>query len=77
MAREMEKGSEARQRQIRLAAIVIIVTFPLWLFASWLGGKFGLPSRYAFLFDFLALGAYGFALIILWRVWRERNEGDA
>ena len=69
--------TKAQQRQVRLAAIVIIVTFPLWLLASWIGGQLGLPPRYAFLADFAALAAFAFALIILWRVWRERNEGDA
>ncbi len=69
--------TKAQQRQVRLAAVVIIVAFPLWLLVSWIGGQLGLPSRYAFLADFAALAAFAFALVILWRVWRERNEGDA
>ncbi len=69
--------TEAQQRQVRLAAIVIIVAFPLWVLVSWIGGRLGLPPRYAFLADFAALAAFAFALVILWRVWRERNKGDA
>ncbi|MEM9198213.1 MAG: DUF5337 domain-containing protein [Pseudomonadota bacterium] len=58
------------RRQARLAAIVIFVTMPAWLLASWLGGIYGLPTRYAFLFDFMALGAFAWAMIVLFLVWR-------
>ncbi|MEL6236784.1 MAG: DUF5337 domain-containing protein [Pseudomonadota bacterium] len=58
------------RRQARLAAIVIFVTMPAWFLATWLGGIYGLPPRYAFLFDFIALGAFAWAMIVLFLVWR-------
>ncbi|RMH52576.1 MAG: hypothetical protein D6686_02245 [Alphaproteobacteria bacterium] len=61
---------DAARRQARLAAVVIFLTFPAWMLASWLGGKAGLEPRFAFLFDFAALGAFLWAMIVLWRAWR-------
>lgn len=43
---------------------------PAWFLATWLGGIYGLPPRYAFLFDFIALGAFAWAMIVLFLVWR-------
>ncbi|PWE34129.1 hypothetical protein DDZ14_01885 [Maritimibacter sp. 55A14] len=59
---------------MRLAAGVIIVTMILWMAASFLGGRLGLPPRYAFLFDLAALAAFFWALVVLYRVWRQRRE---
>lgn len=59
--------------QIRLAAGVMAVTMPLWLGLQWLGGRLGWEARYAFLIDFVAIGALLWALIVTWRVWRKRR----
>jgi hypothetical protein len=70
-------GSDLNQRdraQIRLATIVIIVTMVVWMGASFIGGQIGLPPRFAFLADFAALGAFAFALITLYGVWRRRQH---
>ncbi|WP_369914383.1 DUF5337 domain-containing protein [Maritimibacter sp. 55A14] len=64
----------AHRTQMRLAAGVIIVTMILWMAASFLGGRLGLPPRYAFLFDLAALAAFFWALVVLYRVWRQRRE---
>lgn len=60
-------------RQARIASIVILVTFVVWMGASWIGGRVGLPVRYAFLFDFAALAAFFWALVVLLGVWRKRR----
>ncbi|MFT6104612.1 MAG: hypothetical protein ACJA1E_001035 [Paracoccaceae bacterium] len=60
-------------RQGRLVAIVIAAAFLLWIAANWLGGVFGLPVKYAFLFDFAALGAMIWSFIVAYRIWRERR----
>lgn len=62
--------------QARLASIVIIVTMTGWLAVNFLGGKLGLPIRFAFLADFAAMAAFAWALIVLYRVWRKRQEGE-
>ncbi|MEM0976907.1 MAG: DUF5337 family protein [Pseudomonadota bacterium] len=65
---------EQAQRQSRLAAIVMAVTVVLWVGVSILGGQLGWPVRFAFLFDFAALAAFAWSLIVLLRVWR-RSKG--
>ena len=70
----MAPVSDPLAKQTRIAAIVIMVTMLLWMGASWFGGEVGLPKRYAFLFDFAALAAFGWALIVLFQVWRKRQQ---
>lgn len=62
--------------QTRLASIVIIVAMLGWLVVNFLGGKLGLPIRFAFLADFAAMAAFAWALIVLYKVWRKRQEGE-
>ncbi|MEJ6710100.1 MAG: DUF5337 domain-containing protein [Amylibacter sp.] len=59
--------------QIRIASIVIIVTMVVWMGASWIGGQIGLPTRFAFLFDLIALAAFFWALVVLFQAWRKRQ----
>ncbi|MFN3954933.1 MAG: DUF5337 domain-containing protein [Pararhodobacter sp.] len=61
-------------RDVRRVAIVLAVTMVLWMLASWAGGFYGWQARYAFLFDFLALAAFGWALIVTYRIWRARRD---
>jgi membrane protease YdiL (CAAX protease family) len=62
--------------QTRLASIVILVAMIGWMLVTFLGGKLGLPVRFAFLADFAALGAFAWALIVLFMVWRQRQKGE-
>jgi len=66
--------TDTTAKQARIASIVILVTFPLWMAASWLGGKMGWEIRYAILFDLSALAAFAWALVVLFRVWRKRQS---
>jgi hypothetical protein len=61
-------------RQARLVAIVLAATMLLWMGGQWLGGQMGWEARYVFLFDFAALGAFLWALIVTYRVWRARRN---
>ncbi len=67
---------EQQKAQMRLASIVILVAMLGWMSITFLGGKIGLPVRFAFLADFAALAAFAWALIVLFRVWRQRQEGE-
>lgn len=69
----MTKPTDPPNKQARIASIVILVTFVVWMGASWVGGRIGLPVRYAFLFDFAALAAFFWALVVLVGVWRKRR----
>jgi hypothetical protein len=63
-------------RQARLAGLVIAGTMVLWLLMQALGGHFGWAARWAYLFDFAALAAFVWALVVTYRIWRLRR-GDS
>lgn len=61
-------------RQARVVAMVIAATMILWMVAQWVGGELGLEARYAFLFDFLALAGFMWAMIVTYQIWRKRRD---
>ncbi len=71
----MSDSDPKKVNQARLAAIVIFVTAVLWMGLQYIGGRLGLPDRYAFLLDFAALGAFAWALFALFNVWRNSSDG--
>lgn len=73
MPRRDEK-ERALGAQARLAATVMAATMLAWMAAQWLGGQLGWEARYVFLFDFAALGAFFWALVVTWRIWRQRRD---
>ena len=62
-------------RQTRTVALVIAGTMMLWIGAQWLGPALGLPGRFAFLFDFAALAALVWALVVTNQI-RRRRAGE-
>ncbi len=60
-------------RKARIASIVMAATMILWMLAQFLGGRLGLPVRYAYLFDFAAIAALVWALIVTYQVWQARR----
>ena len=62
-----------RAAQARLVGIVLAVTMILWMAAQWLGGKMGWETRFVFLFDFAALAAFLWALVVTYQIWRGRR----
>lgn len=61
-------------RQARMVALVLLATVVLWMGASFLGGKFGWETRYAFLFDLAALAAFFWTMVVTYRIWRKRRS---
>jgi hypothetical protein len=61
-------------RQARTAGAVVAVAMLLWLGAQWAGPRLGLAGNYALLFDFAALAAFVWAIVVALRVWRRRRE---
>ena len=61
-------------RQARVIAVVIAATMVLWMIAQLVGGKVGLEARYAFLFDFLALAGFLWAMIVTFQIWRKSRD---
>lgn len=70
----MSFRSPIERRKARVASIVIFVTIVVWMGASWIGGQTGWPVRYAFLFDFAALAALFWALVVLFQVWHSGQK---
>jgi len=66
--------SAPKRRKARVASIVIMVAILGWMGASWIGGMIGLPIRFAFLFDFAAMAALLWAMVVLFQVWKSDQE---
>ncbi len=62
-----------RAAQARLVAFVIAGTMILWMGAQWLGGKMGWETRFVFLFDFAAIAAFVWAMVVTYQIWRGRR----
>ena len=62
-------------RQGRRIGLVIAGAMVAWLIAQELGRQYGWPDRYVFLFDFAAIAAMIWALIVTLRLWRARRGG--
>ena len=59
--------------QARLVAFVLAGTMLLWMGAQYLGGKMGWDTRYVFLYDFAAIAAFLWALVVTYQIWRSRQ----
>jgi len=60
--------------QMRIASAVIIFTIVAWMLINFLGSQFNWEPKFAFLFDFFAIAAFIWALIVIFRVWLNRNH---
>ena len=64
---------KAIARKGQSVALVIAVTMVLWIIAQWVGPALGLPGRYALLFDFAALAALFWAMVVIYQMWQARR----
>lgn len=62
-----------RAQQARLVSVVIAATMVLWIGAQYVGGQMGWPPRFALLFDLLAVAGFAWALVVTYRIWRQRQ----
>lgn len=67
---------EKLARKGRTVAMVIAGAMMLWLLVQWLGKEIGLPGRYALLFDFAAIAAFIWALVVILQIRRQRRENQ-
>ncbi|UWR16801.1 DUF5337 domain-containing protein [Sulfitobacter sp. M368] len=68
---------KAIARKGQSVALVIAVTMVLWIIAQWAGPALGLPGRFALLFDFAALAALFWALVVIYQIWQARRAAKA
>jgi hypothetical protein len=72
----MQRPDPKEQRQAALGrhvAFVLAGTMVFWMGAQWLGGEMGWDTRYVFLFDFAAIAAFVWALVVTYQIWRGRQ----
>ncbi|MEM5519869.1 DUF5337 domain-containing protein [Sulfitobacter sp. AS59] len=68
-----EEENIALARKGRMVALVIAVTMLLWIALQWAAPYFGLPGRYALLFDFAALAALIWAMVNIYQMRKARS----
>ncbi|MFD2738596.1 DUF5337 domain-containing protein [Sulfitobacter aestuarii] len=71
-----EADDRALARKGRMVALVIAGTMLLWIAAQWAGPALGLAGRYALLFDFAALAALFWAMVVIFQMWQARRVGQ-
>ncbi|KGM48534.1 DUF5337 domain-containing protein [Pseudooceanicola atlanticus] len=70
----MSEKDEAIAKKGRTVALVIAGAMLIWMGAQVIGPQLGMPGRFAFLFDFMAIGALVWALVVASQIWRARRD---
>lgn len=68
-----DASDKALARKGRTVGLVIAVTMLLWLAVQWVGPALGLADRFVFLFDFAALAAFIWAMVVIYQMWQARQ----
>jgi MFS family permease len=63
-------------RRGRFAAMVIAGTAVFWIIATLIGGYLDLTNRMRALFDLLALAGFIWALVLIYQIWRMRQDNQ-
>lgn len=57
----------------RRVALTLVAVGLLWAGLTWAGGQFGWSQRLRALLDLFALAGFGVALLMTFRLWRQRR----
>jgi hypothetical protein len=68
-----EERDKALAKKGQTVGRVIAITMVLWLIANLAGPALGLPGRFALLFDFAALAALFWAMVVIYQMWQARQ----
>jgi hypothetical protein len=71
-----QNQSDPTAKQGRQVALVIAGTMLVWLLAQVIGPQVGLAGRYAILIDLLALAAFAWSMIVIFQIWRKRQDNE-
>ncbi len=69
-----EQSDKILAKKGQTVGLVIAITMVLWLIANLAGPQLGLPGRYALLFDFAALAALIWAMVVTFQMWQARQH---
>lgn len=72
----MTNNDQQIARKGRFTAMVIAGTAVLWILATLIGGYLDLTNRVRALFDLLALGGFIWALVLIYQMWRLRQDNQ-
>jgi threonine/homoserine/homoserine lactone efflux protein len=61
-------------RKGRFTAMVIAGTGVFWVLATFIGGEMGLSQRVRALFDLMALAGFVWAFVLIYQIWRARQD---
>jgi spore maturation protein SpmA len=61
-------------KKARVVSLVIAGAMVLWIGAQWIGSKLGMTPRFALLLDLFALAAFVWALVVVYQIWRSRQQ---
>ncbi len=59
-----------------MVALVIAGAMVFWIAGQFLREQLGVPLRFAFLIDLMAIAAFVWALVVILQIWRAR-QGDS
>lgn len=69
-----ERTDAALARKGRITSLVIAGTAVFWILANLIGAKLGLTQRVRALFDLIALAGFIFAIVMIFQIWRARQN---
>ena len=58
-------------RKPKRVALVIAGTMLLWLAGQQIGAEMGVPLKYSFLIDLLAMAGFIWAMVVTYQIWRD------
>jgi hypothetical protein len=67
---EPDPKAAAISRKARLVALVIAGTMLLWLGGQRIGAEMGVPLKYSFLIDLVAMAGFIWAMVVTYQIWR-------
>ena len=72
----MTNNDQQIARKGRFTAMVIAGTAVFWILATLIGGYLDLTNRVRALFDLLALAGFIWALVLIYQMWRLRQDNQ-
>ncbi len=58
-------------RKAKRVALVIAGTMLLWLGGQRIGAEMGVPLKYSFLIDLIAMAGFIWAMVVTYQIWRD------
>lgn len=70
----MAEPDQQQARKGRITALVIAGTGVFWIIATLIGAEMGWSNRTRALFDLIALAGFSVAIVMIYQIWRARQN---